>query len=401
MNVLYISYDGLTDPLGKSQVLPYVIGLSHKGYSITILSYEKRGYYDKFKEEISMLLVQCGIQWKPLQYHSGFSVLSTLFNVLRGMLVLRKIVRPEKIQIVHCRSYISAFLGLFVKKKYQTKFVFDMRGFWADERKEAGMISIAPVYLLMKKFEKKFLLRADAIISLTDAGIEEMKSWGYMSSGEIQKCTQISTCCDAKKYNGTHEINSARQVNNNAYKFVYVGSIGPWHSLEELCSFMSFTYQYLPNSSFTLIVNQGNEHLHTFIKNNQLDASRFSIQSISHGDIPKALENFDIGFFFIPPKYSKTASSPTKMGEMLSAGLPIITGHSIGDVDSIIRLNDIGYAMKSFEDKSYKEALDHVTGLISMDRQAISKRCLQVANTSFSLDKAVTSYANIYSQLLQ
>ena len=28
--ILYISYDGITDPLGQSQILPYIIGLTKK-----------------------------------------------------------------------------------------------------------------------------------------------------------------------------------------------------------------------------------------------------------------------------------------------------------------------------------------------------------------------------------
>ena len=42
MKVLYISYDGMTDPLGQSQVLPYLCGLSKSGYQFTILSFEKK-----------------------------------------------------------------------------------------------------------------------------------------------------------------------------------------------------------------------------------------------------------------------------------------------------------------------------------------------------------------------
>ena len=41
IKVLYISYDGMTDPLGQSQVLPYLEGLAKKNYAITLISFEK------------------------------------------------------------------------------------------------------------------------------------------------------------------------------------------------------------------------------------------------------------------------------------------------------------------------------------------------------------------------
>jgi hypothetical protein len=45
--ILYISYDGLTHPLGQSQVLPYLAELSREGYSFVLLRCEKVGEYKK------------------------------------------------------------------------------------------------------------------------------------------------------------------------------------------------------------------------------------------------------------------------------------------------------------------------------------------------------------------
>ena len=42
MNALFLSYDGLTDGLGRSQVLPYILGLEELGHVFTIISFEKK-----------------------------------------------------------------------------------------------------------------------------------------------------------------------------------------------------------------------------------------------------------------------------------------------------------------------------------------------------------------------
>ena len=39
-NILYISYDGILEPIGQSQILPYIIRLSEK-YNINIITFEK------------------------------------------------------------------------------------------------------------------------------------------------------------------------------------------------------------------------------------------------------------------------------------------------------------------------------------------------------------------------
>lgn len=39
--VLYISYNGMLDPLGQSQVIPYLKELSRAGIQFTLLSFER------------------------------------------------------------------------------------------------------------------------------------------------------------------------------------------------------------------------------------------------------------------------------------------------------------------------------------------------------------------------
>ena len=39
--VLYLSYDGALEPLGQSQVVPYLVGLAARGAAITLVSFEK------------------------------------------------------------------------------------------------------------------------------------------------------------------------------------------------------------------------------------------------------------------------------------------------------------------------------------------------------------------------
>ena len=77
-NTLYLTYDGLTDPLGQSQILPYLLRLSEKGWNITVVSFEKPL---RFKELQATVHEQCktnGIHWIPKVYHKSPSVFSTL-----------------------------------------------------------------------------------------------------------------------------------------------------------------------------------------------------------------------------------------------------------------------------------------------------------------------------------
>ena len=46
-HILYITFDGITDPLGRSQILPYLAGLSKMGHTIHILSQEKKNQFER------------------------------------------------------------------------------------------------------------------------------------------------------------------------------------------------------------------------------------------------------------------------------------------------------------------------------------------------------------------
>ena len=51
IRTLYLSYDGLTDPLGQSQVLPYLLKLS-EDKEIHIISCEKSINFKHYKKDI-------------------------------------------------------------------------------------------------------------------------------------------------------------------------------------------------------------------------------------------------------------------------------------------------------------------------------------------------------------
>jgi hypothetical protein len=151
--ILYLTYDGLNDPLGQSQILPYLCGLSDKGYSITIISFEKQTIPGKNKQEIINQCKGHHIEWIPLNYHKHPAVLSTLYDLLQLRRVIKKLLGEKEFGIVHCRSYITSLAGLWLKKKYKLKFIFDMRGFWADERVEGEIWNIKnPLYKIIYKY---------------------------------------------------------------------------------------------------------------------------------------------------------------------------------------------------------------------------------------------------------
>src|SRR5690606_40314730 len=122
---LYLSYDGLTDPLGQSQIIPYLEGLSKKGHKIHVVSFEKPHAFHHLNQVVNEKLIKANIQWHPQIYHKSPPVFSTLWDLFKMGQTVRKLHKKYNYQIVHCRSYITSLVGLAMKRKYKVKFLFD------------------------------------------------------------------------------------------------------------------------------------------------------------------------------------------------------------------------------------------------------------------------------------
>src|SRR5690606_19155716 len=129
--VLYLTYTGLLEPLGQSQVLGYQELLA-RGRAVHIVSFEKpEDLADRGKVEAMLERTgRAGIHWHPRRYHKRPSLLATCWDMAAGTWAGWRLVRRNGLGIVHARSYVAGVIGLLVKRLTGARFLFDMRGFW-------------------------------------------------------------------------------------------------------------------------------------------------------------------------------------------------------------------------------------------------------------------------------
>ena len=72
----------MTDPLGQSQVIPYLAGLTKYGYSFTILSCEKPERFVRYRNYVETLLKPYGIKWAFIPYHKKPPVISSAYDLM-------------------------------------------------------------------------------------------------------------------------------------------------------------------------------------------------------------------------------------------------------------------------------------------------------------------------------
>ena len=95
--ILFISYDGMTDVLGQSQVIPYLAGLTKLGYEFTILSCEKPAMLATNRAYVEKLLEDLPIKWNPIIYHKKPPVISSVYDVYTLKRTAKKATFKRKI----------------------------------------------------------------------------------------------------------------------------------------------------------------------------------------------------------------------------------------------------------------------------------------------------------------
>lgn len=393
MTILYISYDGLLEPLGQSQVLAYQEQLA-KDFDITLISFEKPADLNNQKLLKSMQdrISKTSIKWIVRRYHKAPSIFATSYDLLAGIFHCSYLVWRYKIKVVHARSYPPAFIALLLKKLFGIKFLFDMRGFWADERVDGNIWKKdSQTYRITKSLEKSFITNSDHIISLTNAAVNEMEKFPYLASSSLP-ISVISTCVDLEKFTPKNE-----NIESEHFTLGYLGTVGTWYLFEETIQAFKTLIEIRPSAKI-LIINKG-EHkfIQHSLENQRIPLDSVEILSANHDEIPSLIKRMSAAVFFLKPLFSKQAAAPTKLGELLASGIPCLTNAGVGDMGNIIRNGKVGITIDDFSNHAIEDGVNELIELTQQEN--IIDRCRQIAELNFSLEDGIKSYAEIYKSL--
>lgn len=404
--ILYISYDGMTDPLGQSQVLPYLIGLS-KEYNIHLISFEKALPFKKSRATIEQVCNETGIVWHPLIYTKNPPILSTILDIFKMKKYAIRLHKMHSFSLVHTRSYIASMVGLVLKRKFEIPFLFDMRGFYADERVDGTLWNLKnPIYRnifrFFKKKELQFFEESNAIVSLTENGKLEINK---IVGRDISNKIMIIPCCadyqlfDFTKYSENERTILRNQLGINKDELVvsYLGSFGTWYLSQELLSLFKKIKEKKPLAKLLLISRDDPQIIHTMLDSMGINSEDVIIKSSDRKDVPKYIDITDLNIFFIKPVYSKKASSPTKLGEILGMGKPIICNTGVGDLDQLFSENPIGLCIDIDNDNAINKSVDAIDELLRIPKEKIRNTGLE----HFNLESGVKKYKSIYNELIQ
>ena len=146
---------------------------------------------------------------------------------------------------------------------------------------------------------------------------------------------------------------------------------------------------------FFFITKEDKEEIMKVAEKKGIPANAIRIESAERHQVPLYLSASDYSLFFIKPAFSKKASSPTKQGEIMAMGIPVICNDNVGDTSVIVNRYASGVVVTGFADEAYKEKINQLVN-IQFDPQQIRKG----AKEFFSLENGIDKYALVYEKML-
>lgn len=176
----------------------------------------------------------------------------------------------------------------------------------------------------------------------------------------------------------------------------YSGSLGTWYLLDEMLQFFFCLLLKKTEAKFLFITHEPEEKILQQAQQLKIASEKIIIVAGTRDKMPLLLSLSNASIFFIKNSFSKKASSPTKMGEVMSMGIPLICNSGVGDVAEIISQSCAGICVSSFIKENFEIAIDQLDELITIDPNKISES----AQKYFSLESGIEKYSRIYMELL-
>jgi glycosyltransferase involved in cell wall biosynthesis len=392
--VTHLSLDGITTPLGQSQVLAVAERLQSMGWECTVLSLEPESANEGAFDRLESRMASSGIRWRHRPYRWGRR------QAIRNVLSMAAMVRDlrEHTDLFHCRSYFGAFfpaaLGVFGGCPY----VFDTRGYWVDEKIEAGRwFQDVATRTLARHVERELYERASGVVSLTELAAEDVRRGRFGRRHPAERSICIPTCVDYAKFRIERGAAPDDFLKDGPI-VAYVGSLNPSYEYRASLQLARLILASSPKAKFLALTSQVSE-MSSLADEFSIPEDRRLITSVGHEEIHLWLPWVDFGLMLlVSPNQAKRASMPTKLGEFLATGVAPIGYGANSEVTDWVKRVGSGLTLDDLSDESLARAADFVTRGVQESNVLAHARL--VAEQHFSLDSSAKRYDRLFRDVL-
>ena len=366
-DITYLSVDSIQEGVGSSQITPLILALANKGKDVCLITFEKTAP----KSDLVEVLAAAGVMWIA----KDFGKLGALAGVKRLNSLRRAIPHSS---ILHGRSDISTAAAIW--SSVEAPVLWDVRSLWSDQRLLTGTAGWNRFTARgARSLEDLSARKSDAMTTLTDAVVPILQQ-RHKRIPEIREV--IPTCVQTK---------------------MFLPSPMPEGQITCLLSGTFNNYYDLKRTKDVLDAIKKRINLRvSWARAGESPTKRLGVGEdviigSTHSQMPKLVKESHFGIAICKQDNldSLAAAVPTKIGEFLASGRPVIVSNGIGDLDLMLESTQTGVVLD--HNDSLHTVAEQIIALL--DDLGTPARCRGLAMHHFDMEKSVDRYLEIYDRM--
>ena len=314
------------------------------------------------------------------------------------------LARLHDIRIFHGQALYSTMHALRAARKAGAKVVFDVHGVSPEETEMTGGTPDRVAKTV--EFEKQALAEADLKVMVS----ARMNRF-YKEKYQIRElpCQLVPCCVRSDEFLITpeqRELLRTQKGIDGKFVILYLGTLSVWQWPEAMFNLFSHFNRENPDSLLYLMI-PGYDHPRAkeFIDKFSLQPGSYILEEVPHSEVGKVIGIADAGLLLRELSPVNLVSSPTKFGEYLASGVPVILTKEIGDYSEMAEQLNVGISLAISGENFEKDELDKLLRFsadVSANRGAWRQRCMDAARENldwkFYIGQLETQYRKLISQ---
>ena len=367
-DLAYVTIDSLSEGVGSSQITPLISRLSKSGMKINLISYEKT---NPTSEQLAYFK-SIGVEWNFRDFGA---------NGLMGGVGRFNSLRQEipKTNLIHARSDIPAVSAIASR---QAPVLWDVRSLWADQKVmiQKSLVNKS-LYGIYRGLESIAARKSMGMSTLTSAVVPILEQ---RHKRLPQLRAVVPTAVDLDYFRLSTIMPSKVQA-------LFSGTYNEYYDLNLSGLFMEEFRKHIEVDTHWARPAESYK--------SQIGVGESKVFPSSQTGMSKLIPHYSFGVSIckIDAGPSLTAAMPTKIGEFLACGRPIVVNKGLGDMDRFLEEFNAGVIL----DGTISNLVESASKLASLlSDSETPHRCRALAEKYFSMDIGASKYLNLYSQIL-
>jgi glycosyltransferase involved in cell wall biosynthesis len=402
--ILFLTVDGLLQGLGYSQVVRVVEGLAKRGYQYDIGSLERPNDLERneARSALEARLASVGVRWFFEPYDTSGSARTAASNLGRLVQLVAERTATNDYGLLHARSYLAAMPAMMALATRRVPYLFDVRGYWIDERIEEGRWFTNPVAEKVARAAEQAQFRAAAgVVTLTELQADDVRN-GAFGPRRGRPVVAIPTCADYDEF---------QMCRGEAYRTVppdvlsklegrlvlgFVGSLNRSYLSDEAARLARLVLHRRDDAFVLALGTQRTEYANLFARHG-IPPDRFIVQPVDHREMPEWMSLIRWGILLLDSPRAKRGSMPTKLAEFFAAGVRPIQHGCNAEVSEWVQRAGSGYVLPDLTEAELVRAADFVCASRG-DEDELRRRARGRTEGHFSLAAGVARYEDVLAR---